>query len=247
MHAIDPEAGGTNDPCEGAAGDPREGAAHDPREGAAYDTRVDDALVARSRQGDAQALATLYRRYAPPLLDYLVRLLGDRADGEDLLHEVFLRLFAGRGRYEERGRFRAWLFTVATHLARDRLKQDRRRRELTADMADTLAPASPVDPLDQLGRRELLRMVESVLADLPPAYAMAFHLRVREEFSYREIAAICGEPEGTLRSRVHHTLKRIRLALPCEHGGTSARSGRTSGTRRRAQGHQERQEREERR
>ncbi len=196
----------------------------DPQIDAGTDPHADDALVARSRDGDAQALAMLYRRYAPPLLDYLVRLLGQPADGEDLLHEVFLRLFKGRGRYVERGRFRAWLFTMATHLARDRLKQARRRRELTPIVAEVMVPASTVDPLDHLTRQELLRQVESVLADLPPSYAMAFHLRVREEFSYREIAAICGEPEGTLRSRVHHTLKRIRLALPAATGGTTNQS-----------------------
>ena len=58
-----------------------------------------------------------------------------------------------------------------------------------------------------------LRAIDSALSDLPATYAMAFHLRVREEFSYREMAEICGEPEGTLRSRVHHTLKRLRVAL----------------------------------
>ena len=61
--------------------------------------------------------------------------------------------------------------------------------------------------------RELIERIESALADLPASYAMAFHLRIRERFSYREIASMCGEPEGTLRSRIHHTLGRIRKAL----------------------------------
>ena len=52
-----------------------------------------------------------------------------------------------------------------------------------------------------------------LLRDLPESYAATFQLRVREDFTYRDIAEMRGEPEGTLRSRVHHTLRRIRAAL----------------------------------
>jgi RNA polymerase sigma-70 factor (ECF subfamily) len=173
----------------------------------------DDALAKRSRRGDATALATLYRRHAPALLDYLERILASRADAEDVLHETFLRLFQGRGSYEARGRFRAWLFTVASHLARDHLRRNRRRRELTTVEALTEPQPQPASPLELAARRELHERIEAALADLPESYAMAFHLRVREDFPYRDIAAICGEGEGTLRSRVHHAVKRITAAL----------------------------------
>jgi RNA polymerase sigma-70 factor (ECF subfamily) len=176
-------------------------------------SRDDDALAARSREGDPRALAALYRRSAPALLDYLERLLGDRAEAEDALHESFLRLFRGRGRYEARGRFRSWLFTLATHLARDRLKQLRRQDRLVDSLRQAPALAAAGSPGEAVAEQELLSEIESALADLPPAYGTAFHLRVREGFSYREMAAIQGEPEGTLRSRVHHTLKCIRQRL----------------------------------
>lgn len=172
-----------------------------------------DVLALRSREGDPKALAILYRRLGPPLLDYLERMLGERAEAEDILHDSFLRLFQGRGRYSGRGRFRPWLFTVATRLARDRLRQRRRHAELASTVRDVLVPGSPASPTDALSHRELLKRIDSALADLPATYATAFHLRVREGFPYREIASICGEPEGTLRSRVHHTLKQIRRTL----------------------------------
>jgi RNA polymerase sigma-70 factor (ECF subfamily) len=177
------------------------------------DPSRDDELAARARRGDPRSLAVLYRRHAPALLDYLSRIFGERADAEDVLQESFLRLFQGRGSYQGRGRFRAWLFTVATHLARDRLQQTRRRGELVNGAADSLRPSVPPDPLEDVARRELVRRVDSALADLPASYSMAVHLRLRESFSYREIAAMTGEPEGTLRSRVHHALKRLRVAL----------------------------------
>jgi RNA polymerase sigma-70 factor (ECF subfamily) len=174
---------------------------------------TDDQLALRSREGDPRALALLYRRHAPALLAYLERILPDRADAEDVLHETFLRLFQGRGRYREQNRFRGWLFTVATRLAWDRLNSERRRGDLLRASPEAVKPSAASDPAREAERHEVLRRLGSTLADLPPSYAMAFHLRLREEFTYPEMAAITGEPEGTLRSRVHHALKRIRRTL----------------------------------
>ena len=76
-----------------------------------------------------------------------------------------------------------------------------------------ITPSAPPDPDRHVEHREVRAAVESVLADLPPDYALTFHLRVRQEFSYAEIAEMRGESPGTLRSRVHHTLKRVRQLL----------------------------------
>jgi RNA polymerase sigma-70 factor (ECF subfamily) len=170
-------------------------------------------LVRLSRAGEPRALATLYRRFAPDLLGYLERVLGQRAEAEDVLHETFLRIFEGRGRYDERGQFRSWLFRVATRLALDRVQRAQRQAELLAEAAHAPASYGSSDPSDGISHRELELEIDAALSDLPPAYMVAFHLRVREELSYREIASMCGDSEGTLRSRVHHALKRVRLAI----------------------------------
>jgi RNA polymerase sigma-70 factor (ECF subfamily) len=177
------------------------------------DPGQDDALALRSRHGDPRALAILYRRHAPALLEYLERMLGDRAAAEDALHDSFLRLFHGRGTYRPRGRFREWLFTVATRIARDRLRTARRRERIAADSMEELLPPRPASPAERTDARRLAERVDSALRDLPASYAAAFHLRVRADMTYAEIARITGEPEGTLRSRVHHALKRVRHAL----------------------------------
>lgn len=180
------------------------------------DPDLADRLAAAARSGDPEALARLYRAYGPALLAYLQRLLGDQPEAEDVLHETWLRLFSGRGEWEARGRLRSWLFTVADRLGRDRLRCRQRHNLLTPrlnELNDTLAPTAAETPSDAVHLRELLDQVENVLQDLPPAYALAFQLRIREEFTYAEIAAICGEPEGTLRSRVHYTIKQLRQAL----------------------------------
>jgi RNA polymerase sigma-70 factor (ECF subfamily) len=177
------------------------------------DSREYDILAEQSRRGDARALATLYRHLAPSLLGYLQRMLGERADAEDVLHDTFIRMFEGRGQYKGKGHFRSWLYTVATRLAIDRVRRRRRHSELVPRVREETSRGPSSGPGEDLAYRELLERLESALADVPATYAMAFHLRVQEGFSYREIAAICGDAEGTLRSRVHHTLKQVRKTL----------------------------------
>ncbi|MBK8164998.1 MAG: sigma-70 family RNA polymerase sigma factor [bacterium] len=181
------------------------------------DAREADELAGRARDGDPLALTRLYEAFAPALLAFVIRLTGDRAAAEDVIHDVFLRLIEKRGRLDARGRFRQWLFVVAANEARTRLRQGRRFRDLDSDAcgiaAKTTLATAPDSPEGDLEHRECLALIEQVLAQLPPGYAEAFHLRVREGFGYGEMAAITGEPEGTLRSRVHHSLTSLRAKL----------------------------------
>jgi RNA polymerase sigma-70 factor (ECF subfamily) len=182
------------------------------------DPQEADRLALLARQGDAPALARLYREFAPAVLAYLRRATGEPSASEDLLHDVFLHLMQGRGGYTGRGRFRQWLFALAVNAARDRARRLRSQSRLAESLAQAPTPA-PLPSADvSIAARETVRQIEAMLADLPAEYAAAFHLRVREEFTYREMAEMTGDPEGTLRSRVHHTLKRLRDRLAVSTG-----------------------------
>ena len=122
-----------------------------------------------------------------------------------------MNIFEGRGHYSERGRFRSWLYTIATRKAMDRIRNHARRAELLLQHGDLDRPWC--DPLKQAADRQLLERIEAVLHTLPPETVAAFHLRIRDEFRYAEIAAISGDSEGTLRSRIHHALKKIHREL----------------------------------
>jgi RNA polymerase sigma-70 factor, ECF subfamily len=180
-------------------------------------THEADRLALRARAGDADALTRLYGAFAPALMAYVERLTGDRAQAEDVVQETFLKVLENRGRYAAEGRFRQWLFTVAANAARSQVRRGHLLVRLDADPGTEAAvgatPSRATAPDVATADREHLRLIEKTLATLPPGYAPAFHLRLREGFSYREIAAITGEPEGTQRSRVHHALHRLREAL----------------------------------
>ncbi len=183
-----------------------------------------DRLALAARRGDTEALARLYGEFAPAVRAFLRRFTGDSAAADDVLHEVFLHLMEGRGRFRPQGRFRQWLFAAAANAARDHLRKLGNRQRLSATLALT-APRSAPPPDEALAARDAVRRVEAALEDLPPEYGAAFHLRVRDGFSYREMAAITGDPEGTLRSRVYHTLQRLRDHLAAAEARPDARAG----------------------
>lgn len=168
-----------------------------------------DQLALAARSGDSAALAMLYESLGPSVLGFLQHLVKDRDTAEDLLHDTFLRLFEGRGNWHPDGKLKPWLFTVARRLAIDSMRSRKRHRELHNEVDGTTIMGSTAAP-DTDG---LYDFVKQTLATLPPDYATTFHLRIGQDFTYPEIAAICGEPEGTLRSRVHRTLELLRKGL----------------------------------
>ena len=175
-----------------------------------------DQLALAARNGNAQALAQLYETLGPAVLGFLQHILQDQYSAEDILHETFLRLFEGRGNWTPDGKLESWLFTVARRLALDKIRASNRHQKMigTPEAQDIMGQFH--NPDSGLGLAFLDNLVAKTLATLPKGYATVFHLRIGQEFTYPEIAVICNEPEGTLRSRVHHTLKLLRKALTTE-------------------------------
>ena len=169
-----------------------------------------DHLLARAaREGDQAALALLYDDLGPPLLGFLNQMVQDRSIAEDLLHDTFLRLLQGRSHPGEDSGIKPWLFTVARNLALDFLRSRRRRNQLDRQL-DGKSIMGSMPPTDS---GNLNDFVERTLATLPEKYRTTFHLRIKQDFTYQEMAAICDEPEGTLRSRVHHIMGLLRKGL----------------------------------
>lgn len=145
-------------------------------------------------------LEVLYRAHGPALLRYLRRMAGSASGAEDLLHETFVQALRHLDRLSDAVSPRAWLFTVARNLGITALRRERRVTALSEDLV--AAEAEEEDP-----RREAVRQAILVL---PDAQREALELRLRHELSYEEIAAVTGVPIGTVRSRLHHAVRRLR-------------------------------------
>lgn len=180
------------------------------------DADADAALVARMAAGDRDALAELYDRHSALLYSLAVRVLQDRREAEDLLHDVILEVWRSAAQYSpERGRVVVWLTMRMRSRALDRLKSPSRRRTALSEdpAAEQVAPAStsPDACVDHRAARE-------ALDQLPAEQRRVLELAYFEGLSSTEIAAELKLSVGTVKSRTAAGLSKLRARL--KDGGT---------------------------
>ena len=153
----------------------------------AYTDLADDALLAQYSQGDAAAARALTARLTPRVFGHAVRVLGDRAEAEDVAQDAMMRLWkvAPDWRMGE-AKVSTWLYRVTANLCTDRL---RRKRGVGLDEVD-----EPLDPSpsvsDQLQTRERMNALQAGLQTLPERQRQAVILRHIEGLANPEIAEI---------------------------------------------------------
>jgi RNA polymerase sigma-70 factor (ECF subfamily) len=188
------------------------------------DERTDEQLMTRVKAGDVDAFGELVERHHQRALNFAYRLTGDAEMARDIAQESFLRILKAAGRYQPRARFTTYLFTVVRNTAVEAARRAHRRFEVRTaepDTIDALAPASRTTdaPDAMLERDELHRRLRQAMASLPAHLREAFVLTEVEGFSYREAAEICECPEGTVASRKHSAVERLRTALESLNSG----------------------------
>jgi RNA polymerase sigma-70 factor (ECF subfamily) len=176
---------------------------------------IDRRLLDRMVQGDGDALAELYDRYARPVYSLALRILRDAGDAEDIVQEVFAQLWRHASRYTAtRGVVAAWLLTVARSRAIDRLRARRARPEAAPDdaAASRVIDASP--PIDhQLLSAEQIAGVRAALDDLPVLQRVAVELAYFDGLTHAEIADRLEQPLGTVKTRIRLAMAKLRETL----------------------------------
>src|SRR5262249_13197750 len=159
----------------------------------------DEILVTRVARGDARALETLCQRWERPLYAFLGRQTGGR-DIDDLFQDTWLRVVRGAPRFDPSRRFSTWLFQIAINRCRD---WRRRPPPTPRDPADL--PSAPPPPDGTDARLD----VERLLAGLPDGQRSAVILRYWHDCDEDEVARILRIPRGTVKSRLHHAMRRL--------------------------------------
>ena len=174
--------------------------------------QTDEQLMAKAAKGSDTAFEELYRRYARRLKGFFfLQLGGDEELAADATHDVFLRAYEARSRYQEGRRVDTWLFTIAYNICRNHYRSNAYEAELLATLdAEPVADQQIVVQLDQAALDEALTQV---LAELPAPLHQIFSLHYQEELTIPQIAEIVGVPEGTVKSRLHKTMNIIRKKL----------------------------------
>lgn len=162
-------------------------------------------LLAGARDGHPPCLGELYRRYRQPVLTLLTALAPE--DAEDLTQEVFIRLPAKLQRYEERGKFEAWLKGVAVNVYRTRRRSAARRRE---DDLDDVPGPPPGDGMGRVTREDLWA---HAVAGMPQALREVWVLH-REGYEAKDIAELLGLSPGAAATRLSRARDFLRGRLP---------------------------------
>ena len=174
--------------------------------------QTDEQLMAKAAAGSDTAFEELYRRYARRLKGFFfLQLGGDEELAADATHDVFLRAYEARDRYQEGRRVDTWLFTIAYNICRNHYRSNAYEAQLLATLdAEPLADQQIEVQLDQTALDEALTQV---LDELPAPLHQIFSLHYQEELTIPQIAEIVGVPEGTIKSRLHKTMNIIRKKL----------------------------------
>ncbi len=172
---------------------------------------ADEALIRAVAGGDHDALATLYDRHVGVMMAVAVRILKNRADAEDLLHDVFVESWEKAANFDRhRGTVRSWLLIRVRSRAIDRLRSLAVAKQHAVIEKDNV---TPVLPEWEAADRE---RAERALRQLPDEQRILVELSYFEGLTYREMAARCEIPIGTVRSRIAAAMKKLRNDLPAE-------------------------------
>jgi RNA polymerase sigma-70 factor (ECF subfamily) len=173
----------------------------------------DAALVVAIGRWRQDALAEAYRRHGGAVYALARRVLRDDGLAEDVVQEIFLRLWKDPQRFDpERGTLRSWLLAQTHGRAVDRLRADssrRRREELDARRTATAGYDVEREAWDLV----VADRVAGVMAELPAGEREAIELAYFGGYTYRDVAAVLNTPEGTVKSRIRAGLKRLRAEL----------------------------------
>jgi RNA polymerase sigma-70 factor (ECF subfamily) len=177
-------------------------------------SRQDDlALVDRCRRGELGAFDEVYKAHSRKLYGLAVRMLGNPADADDMLQEIFRAAHRKLDSFRGESALGTWLYRLAVNLCLDYLRSRTGRSIQMTDALDD-EPAMADGASRGLAERTVTKMdLERALAQLPEGCRMAFVLHDVQGLEHREVGEVMGIAEGTSKSQVHKARMRLRTLL----------------------------------
>ena len=182
----------------------------------------DEDLMVKCSKGDMSAFELLVRRYQNPLINYIHRSIDDYQRSEDLSQETFLRVFKSANRYKPTASFKSWLYTIATNLCRNEIRNRTRRN--TYFLEDLVEEGEDVYYADimrdtrylpdlLLEKKEQRQIIRKALAQLPENQRLALTLVTYQDLRYEDVAKILGCSVGAVKALIHRARQKMRKLL----------------------------------
>jgi RNA polymerase sigma-70 factor (ECF subfamily) len=176
---------------------------------------TDNELIARIRGGDRQSFSLLVDRYKDRGMTLAMRILKNREDAEESLQDAFVRAFGALGKFEGHAKFATWFYRIVYNVCLTKLGQQKRRRE-TLDVDPEPAELEDIgglDPHEILESKDMLGVLQKIIARLPERYASIVSLFYFQELSYDEICGVSGLPIGTVKTHLFRARAMIQKRL----------------------------------
>ena len=176
------------------------------------DKDADTELVQRCSQGDRRSFQQLYQRYQQRVRSTLYQLCGASAL-DDLVQEVFLRVWKGLPKLQQKAQFSTWIYRITWNVASDQRQEFAQKRSQLQMLTQTTSDESPASDLMNLHYQDL---VQRGLDQLNFEHRTVLVLHDLEEVPQKEVAQILGIPVGTVKSRLFHARSNLRQFLQQE-------------------------------
>lgn len=171
-------------------------------------------LIERARRGDLDAYDELVRAHQEAAFRAAYLITREAADAEDVAQDAFIRAYQGLGRFDTRRPFRPWLMRIVMNTALNRIKAMKRRQAMIERYGIRQATGEPRPTIESsVIARERSRRVQATIDRLKPADQSLIVLRYFLELSEAELAHTFNVAAGTIKSRLHRALARLRDAI----------------------------------
>lgn len=181
-----------------------------------YDSTADEVLMQEVAGGNSVAFSVLYDRYADKMMRYFYRMLGqDREKAEDFTQEVFVKLIEKPHLYDAGKKFSTWLYSIACNMCKNEYRRLAVRKNTVSEEPDPnrTKDENPDDVIRNMDKKTFEKMLEIELGMLDDNHRTTFLLRFQEEMSIKEISDVMGISEGTVKSRLFYTVKKLSEKL----------------------------------
>ncbi|HEY7337347.1 MAG TPA: RNA polymerase sigma factor [Bryobacteraceae bacterium] len=179
----------------------------------------DAELMVRVREGDDASFALLLERHRGPTVNFLYRMVQNKAVAEELAQEVFLRVYRSRETYEPTAKFTTWLFRIATRLALNAIRdgkkwkgQESLNRELLEGVARQMADRQPTVEQELVQEVKITEIRQAIEA-LPEKQRAAVLMHKYEGLEYTQIAGALRCSESAVKSLLFRAYETLRLRL----------------------------------
>jgi RNA polymerase sigma-70 factor, ECF subfamily len=175
---------------------------------------ADDPALVRAALESPKNFGRLVQRYAMPLRRYLGRMLGSNArNAEDVLQEVFLKVYVNLNDYDQERPFAPWIYRIAHNEAINNLRQSKPSTLVIGGEDGELLMQNVAHDSDYASNPGLWESLQKAFANLGPAYRDVLILRLLEDKAYDEISEILAIPSGTVAIRIKRGLQRLQADL----------------------------------